>query len=149
LPVNAGDKPLPLGGGELTHSGVGTEPGKTSLVEAALAEPDASAIPKKQFDTVVTPVAKEIGAAVTGRSLACVLDDLRESVNTQAHVDGFGDEPDVLRRGNHGSCLSRSASQAGLLSVSSIRQPPGLCSSMRCVGIARPTLTGTRVRARP
>ena len=95
-------------------------------MQASLAEPDASAIPDEQFETVLSFVSEGIGCAVAGAATEGVLYLMGEAIDAGSHVDGFDDQPDFGGCEVHGSCRNRSISQEALLGGSSTFQPPGL-----------------------
>lgn len=97
-------------------------------MQASLAEPNTRAIPDQELEAMLAFIAESVGAAITGRTAECVLYLLGEAINANAHVDGFNDQPNLVRRWRHGNCRNKSAKPVTLVDGSSTLQPPGLCS---------------------
>ena len=66
-PIYPGNEPLPVALIKATYGILDAGPDEEPLVKAALAQPYTAAIPQQEFDAVVAPIAKGVGAAVARR----------------------------------------------------------------------------------
>lgn len=101
---------------------------------------------KAGLEPIQASVAKGIGTAIAERASQRVLYVLRQTIDAGTHVDGFDDQPYLVWRRHHGSCLRKSAGKVTLSPGNAIRQPPGLRSRTTPIVAGVPTLTGTRVK---
>jgi len=76
LPIYPGNEPLPLRRGEVADRRIRAGPDESALMQSAMTEPDAGAVPDQQLDASQALVAEGISTSVTGRLPKAVLDPL-------------------------------------------------------------------------
>ena len=76
LPIDPRDEPLPLRRGEVADSRIRAGPDESTLMQSAMTEPDAGAVPDQQLYASQALVAEGVSTSVTGRLPKAVLDPL-------------------------------------------------------------------------
>ena len=113
LPVHPRHQPLPLLEGQGKPRLARLGPDEMPPVQAALAQPDAVAVPHQKLEAVAAPVAEQIGAAVAGGGPQCLLHMQRQAVRAQPHVHRLDRQPNGQGLRYQPRHCSNSASQRG------------------------------------